>query len=82
MKTTVKKTNIIGLKEFRQNAEGFISRIKSGESFTVVKRSHPVFKLTPIDDEEMWETVVDFTTIAEDGVSASDVLSAIKKVHG
>lgn len=82
MKTTKKKQNIIGLKEFRLNADKYISRIEKGESFTVLKRSNPVFKLTPVDDEEMWETVIDFTEINPDGVPAEDVIKAIRAVHG
>ncbi|MCB9805830.1 hypothetical protein H6775_01565 [Candidatus Nomurabacteria bacterium] len=82
MKTTKKKQNIIGLKEFRLNADKYISRIEKGESFTVLKRSNPVFKLTPVDDEEMWETIIDFTEINPDGVPAEDVIKAIRAVHG
>ena len=82
MSISTKKQNIIGLKEFRQNADAFIKRISKGESFTVLKRSNPVFKLTPVDDEEMWETVIDFTTVNPDGVRAEDVLKAIRSVHG
>lgn len=82
MKSATKTHNIIGLKEFRQNADAFIKRISKGESFTVLKRSNPVFKLTPVDDEEMWETVIDFTEINQNGVRAEDVLKAIRSVHG
>jgi antitoxin (DNA-binding transcriptional repressor) of toxin-antitoxin stability system len=82
MKTTKKKQNIIGLKEFRLNADKYISRIEKGESFTVLKRSNPVFKLTPVDDEEMWETVVDFTEINPEGVPVEDVIKMFKEIHG
>jgi|AntRauTorckE6833_2_1112554.scaffolds.fasta_scaffold04658_7 prevent-host-death family protein len=77
----VNNTKIIGLKEFRQNAESFIKRIDKGESFTVLKRSTPVFKITPVDDEENWEEVIDFTEIDKNGVLASDVLASIRRVH-
>jgi len=76
------KTNIIGLKEFRQNAESFIKRVNKGESFTVLKRSNPVFKITAVENEEMWETVADFTEIKKEGIPAMDILKAIKSVHG
>ena len=79
---TINNTKIIGLKEFRQNASSFIKRVGRGESFTVLKRSNPVFKITPVEDEEMWETVIDFTDIKSEGVSAKDILKAIKSVHG
>lgn len=38
---------IIGLKELRQNATQIAERAMKGESFTVVKRSKPVFNITP-----------------------------------
>lgn len=66
--------NIIGFKEFRENAQRYIDQIQRGRSFTVVRRSKPVFKITAPDEEEMWETVVDFTRIKKGGVPAKDVL--------
>lgn len=41
---------IIGLKELRQNASEIAERASKGERFTVVKRSKPMFMLTPIED--------------------------------
>lgn len=82
MKTSKNKLNIIGFKEFRLDAEKFIERIDCGESFTVLKRSKPVFKLSPVDDEEMWESVADFSKINKKGVLISDVISALKKNNG
>lgn len=38
---------IIGLKELRQNATQIAERAQAGESFTVVKRSKPVFNIVP-----------------------------------
>lgn len=38
---------IIGLKELRQNASEIAERAQNGESFTVVKRSKPVFDIVP-----------------------------------
>ncbi|NCS99139.1 type II toxin-antitoxin system prevent-host-death family antitoxin [Candidatus Parcubacteria bacterium] len=79
---TINNTKIIGLKEFRQNAESFIKRVNKGESFTVLKRSTPVFKITPVEEEENWETVADFTKIKKDGVSADKILASLRKLHG
>lgn len=76
------KKKIIGLKEFRQNTEAFIDRVNKGESFTVLKRSNPVFKIIPIEDEEIWETVIDFTKMNKKGVKVQDVIKAIKSIHG
>lgn len=82
MKTSKSKLNIIGLKEFRLDAEKFIERINNGESFTVLKRSKPAFKITPVDDEDLWESVADFSKINKKGVSISDLISALRKNNG
>lgn len=74
--------NIIGLRELRENTDAYIDRVNRGESITVVRRSVPIFRLTPIDAEELgWETVADFTTIDERGVSGRDILKALRS-HG
>lgn len=86
MKTLkLKQPQIIGLKELRENMEEYISRVKKGSSFTIARRSQPIFEISPVgtmEDENLWETVVDFTTINSDGVSAKDVLLSLKKLHG
>lgn len=51
---------IIGLKELRQNAGMIAERVAKGERFTVVKRSKPVFEITPLSrqgssDQELKE---------------------------
>ena len=75
--------NVIGLKELRENTEIYIKRVNKGESITVMRRSTPLFRLTPVDtDETGWESVVDFTTIDERGVSAKDILASLRKTHG
>lgn len=74
------KNTIIGLKELRENMDNYISQVGEGKSFVVVKKSKPVFKLTPLDmwgDEGMWERVADFTKIKKSGVPLADVLSKI-----
>lgn len=42
---------IIGLKELSQNAGKIADRVAKGERFTVVKRSKPVFEITPPSNE-------------------------------
>jgi prevent-host-death family protein len=75
--------NIVGLKELRENMETYITRVNRGETITVMRRSTPLFKLTPVDAEESgWETVADFTKIHPKGVSAEQILAAIKKLNG
>lgn len=72
------KNSIVGLKELRENMDSYISQVKKGRSFVVVRKSKPVFKLTPLDmwgDEGVWEKVVDFTKIKKGGVLLADILS-------
>lgn len=81
-KTQKKAPNTVALKELRENMEKYVGRVNKGESFTVLRRSRPVFNITPVDewgDEGAWETVVDFTRVNKDGVPARDVLRALKK---
>ncbi len=69
---------IVGLKELRANIGTYISEVEKGKSFVVVRKSKPVFKLTPIDEDEgMWETVADFTKIKKGGVNVDEVLKRI-----
>ncbi len=60
----------------------YASRVEKGESFVVVKKSKPLFKISsPDEDEGLWETVVDFTRINKDGVDAKKVLGALRKLN-
>ena len=73
----------VGLKELRQNMETYIKRVNDGESITVLRRSTPLFKITPVETEEaQWETVIDFTKETGRGVPIDELLSAMKKMHG
>ncbi|MEK7508042.1 MAG: type II toxin-antitoxin system prevent-host-death family antitoxin [Patescibacteria group bacterium] len=71
------KKSIVGLKELRENVEKYISRVSSGESFTIVRRSKPVFKISPPEEENMWENVIDFTKIKKGGVEIQSLLSRL-----
>lgn len=80
---TKKRDQIIGLKDLRLNTEKYINRLNKGESFTVVRRSRPVFNMIPFDEDNdsLWETVVDFTKINKKGVSAELVLKSLKRLN-
>ena len=69
--------NTIGLKEFRAEVPKIIKRVGNGEAFVVIRRSKPVFKVSPVDADEQWETVIDFTRINKGGVPIEDIISAI-----
>ena len=72
--------NIVGLKELRNNIESYISKTRKGESFIVVRRSSPIFKVVPIDEdnESNWETIIDLTSFNKNGVSGKEVLKSLK----
>ena len=74
----MKNSAIVGLKELRENIETYISKVREGDSFIVVKKSKPVFKISPADDDqELWESVIDFTKIKKGGVPIADLLSRL-----
>ena len=75
------KNAIVGLKELREDIESYIAEVKKGKSFIVVRRSKPVLKISSPDEEELWETVIDFTTVNKNGVSARDVLRELRKLN-
>lgn len=69
---------IVGLKELRENVNSYINAVeKRGDSFIVLRRSKPVFKITPLSEDEEWETVIDFTKIKKGGVSLKELLSRL-----
>ncbi len=67
---------IVGLKELRENIDKYVSRVKKGESLIVVRRSEPLFKLTPPEEGE-WEEVADFSKIKKGGVDINDLLTRL-----
>lgn len=75
MKTT--STSTVSLKELREQFPKYIEAIANGKSFTVVKRSKPIFQINPISDAGNWQTIVDFTSIDKQGVSAEDILAQL-----
>ncbi|MEK7607897.1 MAG: type II toxin-antitoxin system prevent-host-death family antitoxin [Patescibacteria group bacterium] len=80
----MKTKNIIGLKVLRENMNDYISQVEKGESFLIMKKSKPAFKITPVDewgDEGHWKTLIDFTKIRKNGVPAREVLTAIKELN-
>lgn len=74
----IAQRNIVGVKELRNDLERFISLVKKGKSFTVVRRSKPVFTISPPhEDEGAWEEVIDFTKIKKGGIKLADLLSRL-----
>ena len=46
-KKSKKLSHIVGLKELRENTEAYIEAVQKGRSFTVVRRSQPIFRMEP-----------------------------------
>ena len=72
------KSNLVGIKDLRNNLEKYIKEIERGKSFMVLRRSRPVFRIEPVDESGVWETVVDFTKVDAKGVPAERVLKALR----
>ncbi len=53
-------------------------KVQKGESFIVVKQSKPLFRIGPVDEEENWETLIDFTKIKKGGVPIDEVLAGLR----
>ncbi len=73
---------IIGLKELRENIGTYITEVGKGKSFTIVRKSKPVFKMMPVDewgDEGIWETIGDFSKDPRGGIPADEMLYALRR---
>jgi len=66
---------IVGLKELRENVDKYVGEIVKGHSFVIVRRSKPLFKIVPVEEE--WEEIVDFTKIRKGGVNIKELLSRL-----
>lgn len=75
------ENTIVGLKELRENMGKYASLVEKGESFIVVRKSKPIFKIVSPELENQWETVVDFTEISKNGVAAKEVLKELRKLN-
>ncbi len=67
---------MINLKDLRENVASYAKRVEKGDSFIVMKRSKPLFRVSPVD-EDGWETVIDFTKFRKGGFPASELLKML-----
>lgn len=74
---TLDQANTISLKQLRDQFPKYIEAVNNGQSFTVVKRSKPIFQINPIADEGQWTTIIDFTELADGGIPANVILKAL-----
>lgn len=70
---------IVSLRELRENTGTYIYEVSKGRSFVVVKKSKPVFRLSPIDEDSAWEEVVDFTKFRRGGIPLEELLTRLEK---
>ena len=68
--------NIIGLKSLRNNMQEYVQKIQKGSSFIVFRKSKPLFKISPIE-EDLWQEIIDFTKIQKGGVDIKDLLKRL-----
>ena len=69
--------NIITVKKLRENMQKYAEEIKKGQSFIVFKKSQPLFKISPIEEENDWEEVTDFTKIKRGGIDIKEILKRL-----
>jgi len=55
----------------------YAKRVQVGQSFIVFKQSKPLFKIVPLDSEDEWEEVADFTKIKKGGVNIKELLKRL-----
>ena len=75
-------THIIGLRDLRENTDKYIKAVDRGQSFTIVRRSRPVFKMVPVDqygDEGVWKSLVNFRDKKGRGFPAEKLLALLEK---
>jgi len=68
--------NIITVKNLRENMQGYAQKVKKGQSFIVFKRSNPLFKISPVE-EEYWEEMIDFSNIKKGGIDIKELLKRL-----
>lgn len=72
---------IIGLKEFRQKVNHLAKEVGKGQSFIIVRRSKPLFRIVPLQEQnenDQWVTLIDFTKINPRGVAIEQIIKALK----
>ena len=79
-------STLISIKDFRASLSDVADAVLQGESFLVMRRSMPAFKVEPFNTKEEtfnmdgWKTALDFTEKGKKkGISAKKMLEAMKK---
>lgn len=81
-------STLIGIKDFRASLADIADAVEKGESFLVMRRSKPIFKVEPFEPEEVdegldipgWKTIIDFTKGGKKkGIPADKLYKAMKE---
>ena len=73
-------TKVIPIKEFRKNLSHFADIVEDGGIIVVIRHSQPAFKVIPVNQEEKWEELIDFTAGGKKkGIPARKLLTEMKK---
>jgi len=64
------------LNDLRENMQNYIEKVQKGQSFVIFKRSRPIFRISPVE-EETWKTVIDFTKIKKGGIDIDELLTRL-----
>lgn len=75
-----KKLESIGFRELRENSDTVIDRVTKGQSFVVKRKSKALFRIVPLE-EEVWDTVIDFTEVDQKGVAVDEVLRVMDELR-
>lgn len=83
MTNRISKDKLIGFKDLRENSSRYIDAVDRGQSFTVMRRSKPIFKMVPIDNSssEDWEMVVDFENQKGHGLKTVELLKILERIN-
>lgn len=71
--------NLVKLKDLRMNLDKYLAKLSKVGTLTVIRRSEPIFNISAIDsvDDELWETVADFTKLKKGGVEIKEILARL-----
>jgi hypothetical protein len=71
---------IIAIKDLRNNISAITDEVQKNKTyFNVFRRSQLAFKIVPADFVvEKWETILDFTSENNIGITPSDALKVLK----
>lgn len=77
------KQNLVGLRELRVNLDKYVKGVARGSSYTILRRSKPLFRISPIETENEtgWDTIFDADRDNQGkGIPGGEVLRILRKI--